>query len=340
MPPPTGRTPAERDELETLLDETPSVSGLSQDDRVGMVQSARALDLPPGRTAVLPAAADLAALVAAGHVRAGEHDARRGSLITTNADADEQLEARTSSRLWTVPCTPGLALLFPGPAVAPPAAGGAPLDGVHADEDYVPLLAPPAPPEPPADPDLDDDAVDRRLLVGVALLAVVIAIGALLLTVSTLREQSRPWVELPDASIVVTATQGPVAVTLDGAATSLATGEAVTATLGDLVEVPADAGADSDVRGWVDGSAVPGHRRVGRAGEPNRHQARAAGGRPGPRSRAPGRCSPPDDDLPGRPARRAGRVPPREEPRPGHVRCRRRRRPGRVRARPGRRRGQ
>ena len=146
VPPPTGRTPAERDELETLLDETPSASGLSQDDRLGMVQSARPLDLPPGRTAVLPAAADIAALVAAGHVRAGEHDARRGSLITTNADADEQLEARTSSRLWTVPCAPGLALLFPGPAVAPPAADGAPLDGVHADDDYVPLLAPPAPP--------------------------------------------------------------------------------------------------------------------------------------------------------------------------------------------------
>ena len=42
VPPPTGRTPAERDELETLLDETPIASGLSQDDRLGMVQSARA----------------------------------------------------------------------------------------------------------------------------------------------------------------------------------------------------------------------------------------------------------------------------------------------------------
>ena len=241
MPPPTGRTPAERDELETLLDEAPSASGLSQDDRLGMVQSARAVDLPPGRTAVLAAAADVAALVAAGHVRAGEHDARRGSLITTNAD-DELLEARTSSRLWTVPCKPGLALLFPGPAVPPPAADEAPLDGVHADDHYVPLLTPPAPPAPPVPPSTPTST--RTPSNGACWPAwrcwrSSSPLGALLLTVSTLRGQARPWVEMPDASIVVTATQGPVAVTLDGSSTSLATGEAVTATLGDLVQVPA-----------------------------------------------------------------------------------------------------
>ncbi|MFY1633878.1 cyclic nucleotide-binding protein [Solwaraspora sp. WMMB335] len=194
-----GPPPADRAAAEALFVETPALSGLTPEDRLGLVARARPVSVPPGAPVRLAGPYDAVVVESGVIALADGTELRRGTMIgpVGAPPPDTVAVTRTPSRLWQLPAVAGLPMLLgaaPAEVVAADAAatrGGAPASGVHPPADYPPLAAPPGPPPPDA-----DDDVDRRFERRLWWLVLLLLLFALLITGSNLRP-GPAWAEMP-----------------------------------------------------------------------------------------------------------------------------------------------
>jgi putative peptide zinc metalloprotease protein len=223
--PVAGPPPAERAELDDLLDRSPAFTGLSTEDRLALVAQARAVAVPPG--GVLPVDEDSAALLASGTVVLPAGGRGPGDLVGSWDGA--AIHARTPVRAWLLPA--GAVSLLPAPPDGPAAGGQGPAFGVHPPGGYPPLAAPPGP--PPEVPDETDRRFERKLW----WLLLLLLLLALLATGANLFYPGPAWGEMPADRALLTVSRGSVAVVIDGRAAELHRGDQRYVGEGDTVTV-------------------------------------------------------------------------------------------------------
>ena len=246
-----GPPPADRAELESLFDHSAGLSGLSTEDRLGLMSRARLVALPPGAPLTLPTAGD-AAVVAAGQlVTPDGTELGPGFLI---GPAGEPLtgpvaQARSHVRAWMLPALGGLPLLLGWPSHAGPAggsggsaggsgdAGGAPSFGAHPRAAYPPLAAPPEPPLSTS------DDVDRRFERKLWWLLILLLLLALLLTGANFAA-GPAWSEMPQDHALLRAAHGTTMARIAGVDRVLNQGDEAYVSSTDVIRV----GDRSDAR--------------------------------------------------------------------------------------------
>jgi putative peptide zinc metalloprotease protein len=207
-----GPAPADRAELEHLLDEAPALAALSTEDRLGLLTRARLVSLAPGAPLVLTDALD-ALVVASGAVVLPEGvELRRGAMIGPYGDAapGHVAVARTPARVWQLPAVSGLPLLVGAAAARRVPGAMRPAWGAHPPVDYPPLAAPPGP--PPSDV---DDEVDRRFERKLWWLLILLLLFALFLTGTNLFA-GPVWAEMPTDRALLTVSRGHATARVDG----------------------------------------------------------------------------------------------------------------------------
>jgi putative peptide zinc metalloprotease protein len=263
-----GPPPADRAEAEELFAETPALEELPEEDRLGLVASARPVLLPPGAAVELAGDRD-AVVVAAGEITLADGTGlRRGTMIGPLGEpsAVAVATARTPVRLWHLPAVAGLPLLLGaaarrGAALDPPAVGDtgagrgvAPAVGVHPPVDYPPLAAPPGPP-----PEGLDDQTDRRFERRLWWLLLLLLLLGLLLTGTNL-VPGPAWAEMPADRALLVAERGPVTATVEGRVVALRRGDRVYVGAGDRVDVGERANGRLTYRGGADTLLCAGSR--------------------------------------------------------------------------------
>ncbi|MGH9139343.1 MAG: Ig-like domain-containing protein, partial [Acidimicrobiales bacterium] len=236
-----GPPPAERAELERLLDETPAFAAAGEDQRLGLLAGAQPVDLAPGQAFTLTSPTDTAVVASGVLARADGGEARHGDLLGPPADhAPVSGTARSRVRLWTLPAVGGAGALLHGLAapIGTAPAQRAPAAGVHPVDVYAPLALPAGPP-PPAGGGraVVDDRFDRRLR-RFALLLLLLAL--LLALVNT--QPGRPWTEMPGDRALLDVDAGTVALhtASTGAARTIVRGDRSYVAAGDTVRVGPD----------------------------------------------------------------------------------------------------
>jgi putative peptide zinc metalloprotease protein len=246
-----GPPPADRAELESLFDHSAGLSGLSTEDRLGLMSRARLVALPPGAPLTLPTAGD-AAVVAAGQlVTPDGTELGSGFLIGPAGElfTGAVAHARSHVRVWMLPALGGLPLLLGSSAHAGPAgasggsgggsgdAGRAPSFGAHPRAAYPPLAAPPGPP-----PSTSDD-VDRRFERKLWWLLILLLLLALLLTGANF-VAGPAWSEMPEDHALLRAAHGTTVARIDGVNRVLNQGDEAYVSSTDVIRV----GDRSDAR--------------------------------------------------------------------------------------------
>jgi putative peptide zinc metalloprotease protein len=241
-----GPLPADKAEAEELFEYTPALTGLSTDDRLGLLARSRPAHLPPGAPVSLSGPND-AVVIAAGIVELPDGTPlRRGTMI---GPAGEQLTrpvaiARTPVRLWHLPAVAGLPLLLGSAGssgVSDPGQG--PAFGAHPPAAYPPLAAPPGAPPP----DVDDSA-DRRFERAMWWLVALFLLIALMLTGSNFLP-GPVWAEMPADKALLSAERGRLAAVVNGKPVSLAKGDHVYVGENDSVRVLSSARGRLTFRG-------------------------------------------------------------------------------------------
>ncbi|MER7283977.1 cyclic nucleotide-binding protein [Dactylosporangium sp. NPDC000244] len=239
-----GPPPVERAELETLIDETPALSSLGPDDRLGLLTRARPMQLGPGQPVVLRTGND-ALVVESGSLLLPEGvELHRGSMIGPYGDGSpgQVATARTPARAWLLPAVAGLPLLLGRPADTTPSGGRRPIAGAHPPSNYPPLAAPPGPPAPA------DDSVDRRFERRLWWLLVLLLLFALFLTGANLFT-GPVWAEMPTDSALVTVTRGDATVRVNGIDRTLTRNDKVYVQQGDSIHISVKSTASLTFRG-------------------------------------------------------------------------------------------
>ncbi|WP_326555325.1 cyclic nucleotide-binding protein [Micromonospora sp. NBC_01813] len=235
-----GPPPADRIAAESLLAETPALSGLTPEDRLGLVSRARQVSLPPGSPVRLSGPYDAVVLESGVIALMDGTELRRGTMIgPVGAEPpDVVATTRTPVRLWQLPAVAGLPMLLgaaPSQVVADDAAavrGGPPASGAHPPADYPPLAAPPGPP-----PLGVDDQVDSRFERRLWWLVLLLLLFALLITGGNLMP-GPAWAEMPADRALLRAERGTVEVhTAEGRTVLLRDGAAAYVADGDRIEV-------------------------------------------------------------------------------------------------------
>ncbi|WP_433056807.1 metalloprotease [Dactylosporangium sp. CS-033363] len=206
-----GPPPVEWAELEQLIGETPALSALGPEDRLGLLTRARPMQLGPGQPVVLRTGND-ALVIESGSLQLPEGvELHRGSMIGPYGDGSpgQVATARTPARAWLLPAVAGLPLLLGRTADTTPSGGRRPTAGAHPLIGYPPLAAPPGPPAPA------DDSVDRRLERRLWWLLVLLLLLAVFLTGANLFT-GPVWAEMPTDSALVTVTRGEATVRVNG----------------------------------------------------------------------------------------------------------------------------
>jgi putative peptide zinc metalloprotease protein len=240
-----GPPPADRADLESLLGEAPALSGLSEEDRLGMVSRATPLSLVPGAPLVL-AGADDAVLLASGVVVLPDGmELRRGTLIGPAGQvlAGAVATARTSVRAWLLPAMPGLQLLLGSPPSDVVSPGVRPSVGAHPPASYPPLAAPPGPP-----PSNVDDSADRRFERILWLFVVLLLLLVLLLTGANLIP-GPAWAEMRADQALLRVDRGTTVAVVNGSRVALGRGGQVYVASGDSVSVQPRSRAQLTFRG-------------------------------------------------------------------------------------------
>lgn|GEM_PF-658249 len=236
-----GPPPADRSAAESLFAETPALSGLTPEDRLGLVSRARPVSLPPGAPVRLSGPYDAVVLESGVIALMDGLELRRGTMIgPVGADPpDVVATTRTQTRLWQLPAVAGLPMLLGAApsqvaeAAAATVRGGPPTSGVHPPADYPPLAAPPGPP-PPGDA---DDRVDRRFERRLWWLVLLLLLFALLISGGNLMP-GPAWAEMPADRALLRAERGTVEVrTAGGRLLTLRDGAAAYVAEGDRIEV-------------------------------------------------------------------------------------------------------
>ena len=243
-----GPLPADRAELEALFDHSSGLSGLSTEDRLGLMTRARLVALPPGAPLTLPTAGD-AAVVAAGQlVTPDGTELGPGFLIGPAGEkfAGAVAHARSHVRVWMLPALGGLPLLLGSSGPAAPQggsagggadAGRAPSFGAHPRASYPPLAAPPGPPVS------TPDDVDRRFERKLWWLLILLLLLALLLTGANF-VAGPAWSEMPEDHALLRAAHGTTAARIDGTERVLREGDEAYVSSTDVIRV----GDRSDAR--------------------------------------------------------------------------------------------
>ncbi|WP_051799884.1 M50 family metallopeptidase [Catenuloplanes japonicus] len=209
-----GPPPADRRYAEALFDDTPALTGLSPEGRMGMLAAARSSSINPGEPIRLDGPTDAVIVESGAIVLPDGGELRRGTMIGPVGEGfpGAVAVARTPVRLWTIPAMAGASATFAGSASfdgtdRPPLR---PAVGVHSGGDYPPLAAPPGMPPGGVDYGLDG-RFERRLWWLVLLLLLL----ALALTAGQLRP-GPAWAEMPSDRVLLTAETGAVDVTVPG----------------------------------------------------------------------------------------------------------------------------
>ena len=216
-----GPAAADRAELEHLFENSPALTGLSTEDRLGLIGAARPVTLGPGTPLTLNGADD-AVLIASGVlVWSDGTELRSGALVGPFGQVlDAPVgTARTQVRAWILPALGGMPLLL-GPTSVPVVGPGvAPAFGVHPVGGYPPLAAPPG--EPPSTVDGERDGKFERKLWWLLLLLLLLA---LLLTGANF-VPGPAWGEMPQDRALLQVTQGLVDVDQSGTVSVLHKGD-------------------------------------------------------------------------------------------------------------------
>ncbi|MDG4767599.1 cyclic nucleotide-binding protein [Solwaraspora sp. WMMD406] len=234
-----GPPPAERTAAEALFAETPALSGLTGEDRLGLVSRARPVGLPPGAPVRLLGPHDAVVVESGVIALADGTELRRGTMIgPVGAEPPEAVAVtRTPVRLWQLPAVAGLPMLLgaaPAQVAEASAAaiqGAAPASGVHPAGDYPPLAAPPGPP-----PRGGDDQVDGRFERRLWWLVLLLLLFALLITGTNLLP-GPAWAEMPADRALLRVERGTVRVVTGGEPVTLRDGAAMYVGAGHRVEV-------------------------------------------------------------------------------------------------------
>ncbi|MFI5842800.1 cyclic nucleotide-binding protein [Catenuloplanes sp. NPDC051500] len=209
-----GPPPADRRYAEALFDDTPALTGLSPEGRMGMLAAAHSSSINPGEPIRLDGPTD-AVIVESGAIELPDGgELRRGTMIGPVGEGfpGAVAVARTPVRLWTIPAMAGASATFSGSpsfegADRPPLR---PAVGVHSGGDYPPLAAPPG--MPPGGVDYGLDGRFERRLWWLVLLLLLLALG---LTAAQVRP-GPAWAEMPSDRVLLTAETGSVDVAVPG----------------------------------------------------------------------------------------------------------------------------
>ncbi|MDP9797551.1 putative peptide zinc metalloprotease protein [Catenuloplanes nepalensis] len=241
-PPPTDRAYAE-----ALFDDTPALTGLSPEGRMGMLASARSSAVNPGEAVRLDGPTDAVIIESGAIVLPDGGELRRGTMIGPVGEGypGPVAVARTPVRLWTIPAMAGASATFAGSssfegADRPPLR---PSVGVHSDGDYPPLAAPPG--MPPGGVDYGLDGRFERRLWWLVLLLLLLAFA---LTAAQLRP-APAWAEMPADRVLLTAETGSVDVGVAGRMVTLDEGGRYQLPVGAQVWVGAQSRASLTFRG-------------------------------------------------------------------------------------------
>jgi putative peptide zinc metalloprotease protein len=235
-----GPPPADRAQAEALFDDTPALTGLGADDRLGLIASAHAVDLEPGAPISLPGPSH-AVIVESGVIAMPDGtELRRGTLIGPVGEGSPGVVAlaRTAVRVWVLPDASHLPPLAGGHAIGAESAVavGAPARfGIHPANGSAPLAVPPAPPNPRQRPGVDE-RLERRLwwlVAGAGSLAV-------LLTGANVLVPGPAWAEMRDDRALLTVQRGSVTLDGSGAPVELAAGSRRHVGRDDRIAVAAD----------------------------------------------------------------------------------------------------
>ncbi|MDR7280996.1 cyclic nucleotide-binding protein [Catenuloplanes atrovinosus] len=241
-PPPTDRAYAE-----ALFDDTPALTGLSPEGRMGMLAAARSSAVNPGEAIRLDGPTD-AVIIESGAIELPDGgELRRGTMIGPVGEGypGPVAVARTPVRLWTIPAMAGAAATFAGSASfegadRPPLR---PAAGVHSGGDYPPLAAPPG--MPPGGVDYGLDGRFERRLWWLVLLLLLLAFA---LTAAQLRP-APAWAEMASDRVLLTAETGSVEVGVAGRRVTLDEGGRYQLPVGAEVRVGDQARASLTFRG-------------------------------------------------------------------------------------------
>jgi putative peptide zinc metalloprotease protein len=220
-----GPPPRDRDEAESLFNDTPALNALAGDERLALIAAAHPVDLEPGAPVILPGPTH-AVVVESGVIAMPDGvELRRGTLVGPVGDGNPGMVAqtRTPVRLWVIPDASDLPPLVgaahrtspTGPVVP---GRTAPAAGVHPAGTYPPLAVPPGPPDGTEDPD-----VDRRFERRMWWLVLLLLLLALLLTAANFRP-GPAWAEMPTNRALLTVDQGKLTATVDGEKVTLEAG--------------------------------------------------------------------------------------------------------------------
>ncbi len=219
-----GPPSAERAQAEALFDDTPALTGLSADDRLGLLSNATVLDLEPGAPVHLPGPTH-AVIVESGVIAMPDGtELRRGTLIGPVGEGVPGViaQTRTPVRLWMLPDALGLPPVVGGygrGAESAPPVGATPKAGLYPRTGYPPLAVPPGPPAPGQNLGTDE-RFERRLWWLVMALALLAGSLAGLTVLPAPR-----WAEMPSANAMLAAERGGVTAVVDGTPVRLDEGD-------------------------------------------------------------------------------------------------------------------
>jgi putative peptide zinc metalloprotease protein len=220
-----GPPPKDRDEAESLFNDTPALTALAGDERLALIAAAHPVDLEPGAPVILPGPTH-AVVVESGVIAMPDGvELRRGTLVGPVGEGNPGMVAqtRTPVRLWVIPdasdLPPLVGATHRGPSRSPVVPGRtAPAAGVHPAGTYPPLAGPPGPPDGTEDPE-----VDRRFERRMWWLVLLLLLLALLLTAANFRP-GPAWAEMPTNRALLTVDRGKLTATFDGRTITLAAG--------------------------------------------------------------------------------------------------------------------
>jgi putative peptide zinc metalloprotease protein len=249
-------------EAETLFAESPALSGLSQEDRLGLASVAQPVLLAPGERVTL-AGADDAVVLASGVIATPDGQSLgRGTVIGPAGVVHPSPVAvtRTPVRLFRVPAVSGLALLL-GTSVSTLAAeadgrapGRPPITGAHPVMAYPPLAVPPGPPVPPPQgapsyAAIPNDVVDRRFERRLRWLLILVLLLALLLTGGNILLAPLTWAEMPTDKALLRVAHGGATAVVATTAYHLDEGDQIYLGAGDHASVDPTSRAQLTYRG-------------------------------------------------------------------------------------------
>jgi len=205
-------------EAEALFAESPALSGLSYEDKMGLASVAVPVSVAPGASVLLNGPDDAVVLASGVIATPDGQELGRGTLIGPSGEQRPGAVAlaRTPVRLFSLPAVNGLPLLLGTPVGAllaeaqGRAPGGPPVTGVHPMQAYPPLAGPPEPPRPV------DDSTDRRFERRLWWFLLLVLLLGLFMTGANVVIEPKAWNEMPSDRALLHVERGTVTVVVAG----------------------------------------------------------------------------------------------------------------------------